>query len=289
MDIVRFKSGLGNQMFQYAFLRALQERGRTVKASLGFYNRHPDERPFVLCDVFYKIKLDYISDEEFDQIDRRWKEIKRKGAVASHNTNLAQRFFWVEENSCAYYPDVFMTRNCTFVGYWQTEKYFSQHKKKLLQELEFDERNPDLVAVANEIRHGSYVSVHVRRGDYIAQQHFFANVGETQYYEHSIDYIMKAAKNIQWAIFSDDMVWTKDNFCLPDALYVEAGLFRNYRDWYDMYLMSLCRHNIIANSTFSWWGAWLNRHEDKIVIAPKRWFQTVPTPDICPDSWLRLE
>ncbi len=288
MDIVRFKSGLGNQMFQYAFLRALQEHGRKVKASLGYYTRHPDRRPFVLCEVLPNIELDYVSDEYFDYIDNQWQSVKRKGKKYLSTIDIKDRFFWVEESDCVYFPDVFKTTECVFVGYWQTEKYFAFIKDKIQREFVFSEGEKELAYLANIISQGPYISVHIRRGDYLPNQEFFGNISETQYYENSIDYIRKNVRDTRWIVFSDDIQWAKANIILPDAIYVEREMFQDYKDWYDMYLMSCCQHNIIANSSFSWWGAWLNRNIDKIIIAPQKWFKAVPAPDICPDEWVRM-
>ena len=89
-------------------------------------------------------------------------------------------------------------------------------------------------------------------------------------------------------MFSDDIEWVKKNYGMQNVIYVEPKKFQKFNDWYDMYLMSMCKHNIIANSTFSWWGAWLNNHEKKIVIAPQKWFAQDALLDICPVDWVRL-
>ena len=94
--------------------------------------------------------------------------------------------------------------------------------------------------------------------------------------------------NCRFYFFSDDIEEIKEHYKMDNAVYVEKAMFDGYEDWYDMYLMSICKHNIIANSTFSWWGAWLNRHEDKIVIAPEKWINSCDYQDIYPKGWMQM-
>ena len=94
--------------------------------------------------------------------------------------------------------------------------------------------------------------------------------------------------NCKFIFFSNDMEWVKRNYNIENAIYVNSTLFDNYQDWYDMYLMSMCKHNIIANSTFSWWGAWLNSNKEKIVIAPNKWVNLCDYKDIYPDDWIKM-
>ncbi len=108
------------------------------------------------------------------------------------------------------------------------------------------------------------------------------------YYLRAIEYIRKIEPNSKLIFFSDDLEWVKDNFDIPNAIYCSKNLFEHYEDWYDMYLMSKCRHNIIANSSFSWWGAWLNQNKEKIIVAPSKWIRYAKTPDIWCEGWVSL-
>ena len=136
MKIVKLKGGLGNQMFQFAFYQSLKSKGREVKASLGYYDRNPDKMPFCLTEVFPEIHLDCVSNEEFETVDKAWREIKQnKEQLKKFLVDYKNRFFWVEGLDNYYRPAVFETKNCVFVGYWQSEKYFSEIRNILLEDI----------------------------------------------------------------------------------------------------------------------------------------------------------
>jgi hypothetical protein len=101
-----------------------------------------------------------------------------------------------------------------------------------------------------------------------------------------MDYIQSKIESLQYYVFTDDKEWVRENFQLDNAVYVQHNTGRN--SWQDMYLMSRCKHNIIANSSFSWWGAWLNTHPDKIVVAPKKWWRLFENDDVVPEIWVRM-
>lgn len=291
MDVVRFKCNLGNQLFQYALYQALKFKGRKVKASLGYYQRHPEKTQFCLAEVFPKIELEYISDEEFDLIDSKWKKIKTdQEALKVFLHDYKNRFFWVEEKDFQYRPEVFETRNCVFVGFWQSEKYFSTIKDILLDDLHFSYGEDKLNKLRKRfLDRDDYIAVHIRRGDYLNHPEVWGKISETKYYRNAIQYIEQRIIKPKWVFFSDDIQWVKAKYNYDNAIYIEENMFDDYKPWYDMCLMSCCSHNIIANSSFSWWGAWLNRNEEKIVIAPEIWFfDGRGERDICPDNWKRI-
>lgn len=291
MDIVRFKGGLGNQMFQYAFIEALKSKGREVKASLGGY-KESSIREFSLYSVFSNIDIECISDNEFNKIDKKWNEIKKNEEERKKfYEDYENRFFWVEDvikEPCVYQPDVFLTRNCTFVGYWQSEKYFKSIREKLIENFKFTGVTSELKEVADSLANSEHTSVHVRRGDYLLNPNVYMGVCTQEYYLRAIEYIRQKEPYSKFIFFSDDMEWTKKNINISGAVYYDKSMFGDYQDWYDMYLMSRCQNNIIANSTFSWWGAWLNQNQNKIVIAPKKWHNNNNTPNIWCEEWIRL-
>ena len=284
MDIVRFKGGLGNQMFQYALLEALRSRGRNAGGNLGFYKRNPELRQYELDKVFKNIDLNEVSDEIFEEIDNRWKLIKQDDVwLKQFKSDLEHRFFYVEEKSYIYDERVFETKECAYVGYWQTEKYFSNIRSRLQHCFQFDVLDEQLQSLGNKYVK-EYVSVHVRRGDYLF---------EPRYQTYNFDYYTRAMKlaeerlgKIRFVIFSDDMEWARENFQGEDVEFFDMSAFDAYQNWYDMYLMTRCVGNIISNSSFSWWGAWLSGNE--LVIAPDTWIKGEDTPDIwCPD-WIKI-
>lgn len=284
MDIVRFKGGLGNQMFQYALVEALRSKGREVCCNLGFYRNHPESMPFVLDQVFLNLELNEISDNIFEKIDKKWRKIKSdEKALKNFELDYRNRFFYVEKEDCKYDKNIFKTKDCTFVGYWQTEKYFKTIRKKIIKLYTFENIELKLEKLGRQIEN-QYVSVHIRRGDYLNTSLF--HTFTIDYYIKAIRYIERIMPGVNFIFFSDDTNWVKNNFELKNMIVCEANLFENYKDWYDMYLMTLCRGNIIANSSFSWWGAWLNKNKNAVIIAPHKWFAGCNTPDIWCENWI---
>lgn len=289
MDIVRIRGGLGNQMFQYAFAEALRSYGREVACSLGFYRKCPNAMRFCLEQVFPNIELNEIDDDTFNSIDNKWIQIKQnKTDLDKFLVDYENRFFWVEEIKyrSRFDENIFRTKNCVFVGYWQTEKYFKNIADEIRKIYTFQCAEDELIQLSDQLRN-NYYSIHIRRGDYLNNKSF-EGICTEEYYKKAIDYIYSKNGKAQFIFFSDDIKWIKHNFQLSGAIYCEDSLFEHYQDWYDMYLMSKCCGNIIANSSFSWWGAWLNENPNKIVIAPKRWHNAYDAPDICPEEWVRI-
>ncbi len=179
-------------------------------------------------------------------------------------------------------------------GYFQCEKYFCNIRSILLKEFTL---KSSLSSYSSSLKKNiesfeNTVSLHVRRGDYVSNK-VFSDVHGTcnlDYYKKAIEYISKEFEDIKFFVFSDDIAWTKENIDIENVIYVDSEENRIPHE--DMYLMSLCSHNIIANSSFSWWGAWLNQNNEKIVIAPKRWFSDDKMQnqslDIVPSSWIRI-
>ncbi len=294
MDIVRFKGGLGNQMFQYAFLKSLEYHKRKAGASLGFYEEYPDSRRFELDRVFPNIRMDKGFDTEFLASYDKWNLIKSDSKkLERFKKDVKNRYFWseTEDEVGRYQAEVYLTENCVFAGYWQTEKYFIEIRKDLLEDFRFlnGDREQSLSALGQQLlEHDNYVSVHVRRGDYLQFSEVYGNICKEQYYEAAMAYISQRVQSPVFVFFSDDIEWVKGHYGDKKSIYVEESMFEDYQSWYDMYLMSCCSHNIIANSTFSWWGAWLNQREEKLVIAPKKWMNNRNMADICPKNWIRL-
>ena len=177
-------------------------------------------------------------------------------------------------------------------GYWQSELYFADAAEALRRELSPREPLDDVNAeMAQSIRQCTAVSLHVRRGDYVTNAHTNAYHGvcSLDYYRRAIDHIRGQISDAHLFVFSDDADWTRENLKtdLPTT-YVSAN--PPDRGFRDIQLMSLCRHHIISNSSFSWWGAWLNPNPGKIVVAPSQWFAAGgnDTSDLVPGSWVRL-
>lgn len=181
--------------------------------------------------------------------------------------------------------------DCYLAGYWQSEKYFL--KKLSLIRTDFIFRNTltnKNLEFAQQIAEVNSISLHIRRGDYVSNKKTNTMHGtcDLDYYYAAIKYISSRVENPFFFIFSDDIEWARDNLKLnPPYRYVDHNYDKE--SYNDMHLMSLCRHHITANSSFSWWGAWLSTGTDKIVVAPKNWFRkSINTKDLVPSNWYQI-
>jgi len=177
-------------------------------------------------------------------------------------------------------------------GYWGSEKYFKDIENIIRKEFTLKDK-PDAInqKMISRIKNCDSVSIHIRRGDYIFDEktNKYHGVCNLDYYLKAIALVAKKVKKPYFFIFSDDIRWAKQNLHLKfPCVYVNHNIGK--KDYEDLRLMSNCCHNIIANSSFSWWGAWLNKNKDKIVIAPKKWFtdKSINTKDLIPKQWLKI-
>lgn len=279
------KDGLGNQLFQYAAGRSLAEKKKTkLKLDISHYKVNK-VRTYSLHH--FAIQEDFITDNEKLMLRaRNWisKGMKTLGVSAP-----ARRF---NEKDFQYDPTFFDLPDSLYIeGYWQSEKYFlpieSIIRKEFVVKSEPDETNKSLL---EQINSGNSVSLHIRRGDYVTDLNINSIHGVIglDYYQHSIEYISQHVKEPRFFVFSDDMDWVKQNLRI-DNFPVHYMNHNGNQDYEDLRLMYSCRHNIVANSSFSWWGAWLNNNKDKIVIAPVNWFKSqYRNNDLVPESWIKL-
>ena len=263
MITIKVMGGLGNQLFQYAFGRSLSHDLNTeISLDLSYYN-DPSKSP---RHAIYALKLFNIK-ENIDTINFS-NEIDEE-SVSKYNYYDESSF-----NKITGFPSLNnynkLQLPAYFDGYWASEKYFLHNEKIIRNELELKiPLKGTNKLVAQDILDHNAVAVHIRRGDYNDHSHF--GMCDTDYYNKSISFIEKHVESPKFYIFSDDHEWVNDNIHIPHPTYhitnndVETG-------YEDLRLMSLCKHFIIANSTFSWWGAWLSRNNDKIVTTPKPWF-----------------
>ncbi|MBO6236685.1 MAG: alpha-1,2-fucosyltransferase [Schwartzia sp.] len=285
MVLAEVSGGLGNQMFQYACGKALAIRN-SDRFSLDFswYDRQ-DGRTFQL----WRYNIDY---EECDNAGLKSLRTAHKFRRWGERLLFGNRR--IRENGTGYDDSVFRAKgNLYLQGFWQSEKYFRDCKRTienefcLVEELDVENR-----AWAEKIRQSrNAVSVHIRRGDYVTvpvNQEIFAEVS-LNYYNDSLKIMGSLLGEMNVFVFSNDLPWAKANL-VSDAPMFFVDVNDENNGHKDMHLMSLCGHNIIANSTFSWWGAWLNKNREKIVIAPRKWFkkEELNHDDIIPDEWIVL-
>ncbi len=288
MYIFQLMGGLGNQMFQYAAARALAER-KHVEVKLDFDCPYQHVKYSYNLDVF-NIKTGIATVRDLWKSKPKHKFAKLFFMLLGKDPNLK---LYSEKKDFQYDPQLFTLPDGSYLqGFWQTEKYFKGIEPLIREDFTFrvplSGRNLELSIM---IRRQQAISLHIRRGDYvkIAQTNNLHGVCSPEYYQLAIDYMTAQIPDAVFYIFSDDMEWVKNNFNLNNQhVYVDNNDAKT--NFEDLRLMSLCKHHIIANSSFSWWGAWLNPSDEKIVIAPKRWMRDInfETRDLIPANWIKL-
>jgi hypothetical protein len=260
MKTIKLKAGLGNQLFQYAYGRNLIEEGQEIIFDTSFFSSNTQDtpRPFLLKKFNIPESIIFINQKEH--------VLK----------NILNKIYSK------------ITGNYNF---FQSELYFKNIEHIIRKEFTLkDPLSNDAQKFKDIILQTSNsVSIHIRRGDYISNisAHRHHGLCDINYYQRAITHITQKIQSPTFFIFSDDIEWAKENLNIDNAIYVSNP---NLTECEELMLMSYCKHNIIANSTFSWWGAWLNQNHDKIVIAPKQWTtkKTSNQLNILPKSWIQI-
>ncbi len=289
MIIVKLIGGLGNQMFQYALGRHLALKNNTLlfldisKLNQKFVRKSSNTFTFRPYELYaFSIKAKIISKEKiiFPRIIK----------------NVLFKFFginYIKEKDTYFDKKVLFnnSKNICFEGYWQCENYFQDIKDIIKQDFKIKIKpNEQNKIMLKKIKTTNSVCMHIRRGDYVTNTktkkiHGLCSLG---YYYNSIKKMKIKVKNPIFYVFSDDIDWAKNNLKIKDKIvFVDINTFD--KAYEDLRLMSSCKHFIIANSSFSWWGAWLSSNKDKIVCAPKTWFRGADEGDIVPKSWIRIK
>lgn len=292
MKIVNILGGLGNQMFQYALAVALQEiyHDNVVRIDTSGFKGYPLHSGYELKRIF-NVSIPEASISEQLKV---YYPLRNYRMWQIGSRILPRRKSLIKENAdMRFTPSILSDpRPAYYLGYWQTEKYFKNIRSFILKTftfppVELNSKNDEIFRI---ISSKNVVGIHVRRGDYV-------KIGNTQgictldYYQKALDLMRKKTDPEMFLIFSDDIKWCREN--IEDLL---DGIPTIYVDWNkgknsfrDMQLMTHCKHNIIANSSFSWWGAWLNNNPFKIVITPGRWMNKGGWVDIIPDDWYSIK
>lgn len=285
MVIVRLTGRLGNQMFQYALARSLQSQGKEIyidSSMLKYDDNHYELGIYSGCSAIGEVTekdKDRLGDCRKDLVAK----VKRKvlGYKKTH----------VVENGYQYHPEIFELNQVYLEGYWQSEKYFKKIGQLIRSDFTFPEiKEKNNLALAEQIARGQSVSLHIRRGDYLEKKYapMHGNICNKKYYDNAIAYIRTRVEQPLFYVFTDDVQWAKEQYKeQPDFIIIDGN--NGDKSFRDMQLMSMCKHHIIANSSFSWWGAWLDKNPEKIVVAPPKWFNLADTPDIWCEGWERVE
>jgi Glycosyl transferase family 11 len=290
--IVEVTGGLGNQMFQYALGKSVSTKLNVpLQLDVSGFERYELHNGFELERIFC-IKTDYATNESVRKI-MGWQsmpEVRRFLSRKSMAQFRSKRLIVEPYNEyCEKINTV--TQNVYLSGYWQSEKYFKSIEKLIRNDFSFKiPMDAENLRISSEILSTNSVALHFRRGDYVSnpQTATVHGVCEPEYYRAAIRYIEERVVNPYFFIFSDDIEWVRSNFKIAHPhQYIENN--KVDRSFNDLRLMALCQHNIIANSSFSWWGAWLNANNVKIVVAPDRWYtHSRPAEGHIPEAWIRL-
>jgi hypothetical protein len=321
MIIIKLNGGLGNQLFQYALGRNLSIKLATElkldTSSLGVdWGHHHTVRyyglePFNIhatiatdsdlrnIGVFGgKLALKTLSTDSRSYFIRPFRQIARRWVARK---SLAERPYVLEPHFY-FSPEVMSVKDGTYLeGFWQTEKYFKDIRPIILKDFTLKNGfSPAGQAFADEMNRTESIALHIRRGDAVhnPRGHSFHGFCSNEYYIKGVEEIASrlekskgkdVLKNLTIFVFSDEIQWVKDNLKLPyPTRYVSAPGMKDYEE---LVLISKAKHQIISNSTFSWWGAWLNENPDKIVVSPKNFFvnTSLDTRDLLPETWVLID
>jgi hypothetical protein len=290
MIISNIIGGLGNQMFQYAAGKSLSiNKNEEFKIDIRNFKEY--FRKFELNTVF-DCEINFASKNDLKDILSWQKNLFFQKLLKMKQFKFLRKKNFIVEPHFHYWEDVNkLKKNLYLYGYWQSEKYFIKNEKFIRKNFLFKQPliNKNFI-ISNEIKNSNSVSLHIRRSDYLTdKKNSFIGVCSIDYYKKAISIISSKITNPVFFFFSDEIEWVKKNFT-NNLNFIFVDHNDKQKSHFDLQLMSLCRHNIIANSSFSWWGAWLNTNANKIVIAPQKWFQSgsMISKDIIPNSWLQI-
>lgn len=292
MKIINILGGLGNQMFQYALALALEkhcEGGKVVRIDPRAFKGYPVHNGYELKRIF-DVRIPEATVREVTKIAypflnyRIWqlcRLLPKRKTIKYECENMA------------YDEKVFTNPHDEYlIGYWQTERYFQNLRLDIIKAFTFPSIEPGSPneALSEEIRQKNSIAIHIRRGDYLKISNT-SGICTIDYYQKAITVIKNLVKPDIFVIFSDDIDWCTEQFGSiignRDIRFVNWN--KGKESFRDMQMMSLCKHNIIANSSFSWWGAWLNQNPDKIVIAPSRWMNSEGWSEIISEDWITIK
>jgi hypothetical protein len=295
MIIVQLRGGLGNQMFQYAIGRAIALRHDTTLRfdlqEMVPYHGRAYGLPVWRIEGEPASRMDGLRMRVLNQVSRTL----HPSAPYYRHPVIIEREFTFDSNFLE------AKRDCWLFGYWQSEKYFEAVADQVRADFtSVSEISTTSRAVEREILASGNRSVflHVRRTDYVRclttlQAHGSCSI---EYYLRAADFIAQQVRDPHFFAFSDEPEWVRDNLHLPYRTTIVShnkpgDAFHVGSEHEDLWLMSRCRHAVLANSSFSWWGAWLNSERERIVIAPQRWFGTLNynTRDLIPAGWIRMD
>lgn len=292
---VALNGGLGNQMFQYAAAKSLAVKNNTTVSFdlIPLYSKLQIKNKA----TFRQFELDVFSiDAKKNKpyfLNKYLYPLAKSVFYLSRLFNK-MRFNFYSEKSFEFDNAFFNQQDNTYLnGHFQSEKYFKEIEAIIRKELVFRNQLTDKNLIwKSKIENCNSVSIHIRRGDYVLLQKNLNKhgVASLEFYQKAVQLITHKINEAYFFVFTDDISWVKDNFSIAGPYEIIDNNNSPKTSYMDMQLMSYCKHNIICNSTFSWWAAWLNNNPEKLVIAPDKWFEdsTINSKDIYPPEWIKL-
>ncbi len=278
MIVVKITGGLGNQLFQYAVgLAVAMHHHVPLKLDITTYETYKLHNGYRLNQ--FNIEAEIATPAEIASLKGAnnilCRALRKAGLVKG-------KTYYAEKQRTIYDANVFAEQSRYLDGYWQNEQYFLTIRETLLKELSPKVAlSPQAQKHLPQIAKANAVSIHVRRGDYL--KHPEIGVLDVDYYKKAVEYIMATVESPVFFVFSNDLDWCKQNFgFIENPNYIED----TQSEIDDLMLMSQCQHNIVANSSFSWWAAWLNQNNNKVIVAPENW--RIDEPEnykYLPSSW----
>ncbi len=297
MIIVKITGGLGNQMFQYAAARRLANYHQTeLKLDISDYKNQ--EEGFITKRLFKLDKFNIQCEIADDNDLVKYKTFLNNYFRITINKILAryypgkQKTYVFQRKRTFHQSTLRLPDNIYLDGTWQSERYFRDIKDIIIREFTLkNSLSEKYSSLFDTIQNSNSVAIHVRRGDYLktSKGNLYLKSCSIDYYKYAMAEIGMNVKKPQFFFFSDDIHWIKNNLA-TDSSDVVVSQFTNEDELVDFELMSACKHQIIANSSFSWWAAWLNKNSSKIIIAPSKWFSDdwTDTRYMIPDNWKLL-
>jgi len=295
MKIVKFKAGLGNQLFQYVFLRRLElVYKEKAKADFSYYQNIENDNVKIPRILRLNTSINIANEEDLRnmlifKLKDNPKKLKYKIKVFIEKSFNRKYYFEKNRN----YININEILKYEYLdGYWQSWRYLIGIEDKLKQEIQLKNISDSLQSLINDLSSQNSVFIGIRRGDYLSKSNVKKfGVLDLNYYLKAIEIIKRMIKNPTFYVFSNEIEWVKDNMSFHERLddkVIYNDSFQNLSDEEEMFLMAACKHAIIPNSTYYWWAAWLINNKDKIIIAPKKWFADGTPIDIVPESWIKL-
>lgn len=284
LKIIEILGGLGNQMFQYSLYLKFKKLGYNAKIDLSNLRNYKLHNGYELEKIF-KIKPEIATYDEVRKYSR-YKKYTILNKILN-KISLSKKTEFIEKSFFTFDKEIFDNNmKIYYKGYWQNERYFSDIKSEIFNCFKFDQPINELnISVLNKIINSNSVSIHIRRGDYL-NDNKRNKICDVNYYKDAVKLINSNISNPNFYIFSDDIDWCMKSFQLSNVEYIYWN--KDDTSYIDMQLMSKCKHNIIANSSFSWWAAWLNINPEKIVVTPKYWISSVQTSTFSPKEWINI-